>query len=398
MIIEGEDVVNDDVINNGTAETDGTIQDGGDTQVDEDLATLDDPNVSLDEKAELAFVMGVEKALPDAAKPKADNAAAPAQAPAAAPVAAAPAPAAAPAAKTPDAAVEKEIKDLGLKAKAADRFRELTTELSASKPLREALQTLKIEKPEQLQQIMGDAKFGSEMNEAIERTSATPEQFGNAFTVIGAMNSGNPELMGRAVELMLDQCRAVAQQIGMDIPGMLDILDQQGNHDLKQAVELGETTREIAVQTAKLRGVTAQRQRADQQAADRSNQSAELSKVQQSALESIKAWGDGMRASDPTYAARFQLLNDSGVLQQIMKNTPPSRWELETIKAYHAVKVAPASAPAPAPAPAGRMPRPGNVPVRGGNPAVRVQPKPQSDEEAFRAGMLAVSPHLDGAG
>jgi len=393
MAIENEGgTPTDEELNKGNAETDGSLPDGGDDLSDLDAEQLlSSDKLSLDEKAELAFVVGVEKALPDGAKPKNDNASAPpAAAPAAAPVAGAPATEAAK--PVPDVEVEKEIKQLGLKAKAAERFRELTSELASSKAMREAFTQAKIEKPEQLAQILDDAKFGNELNVAIKNTGASPEQFGQAFNVIGAMNSGRPELMGVALDAMVQECVSLAKKLGRDINfAAADPLE--AHQDLKQAVELGETTREIALQLAHERATSAMRQQNEQRTQAENQQQSELSKAQNAAIERISVFGREQAAADATaHAARMQALNQTGVLDRIMKDYPVGRWESETMKAYFGVKLPAAAPPAAA---VRQQPRVSHVPARGSNPAARMQAEPKDELDAFRMGVASVSPHLE---
>lgn len=383
----------DEELNNSNAELDGSLQDGNDDLDDLDTEQLlNSDKLSLDEKAELAFVVGVEKALPEGAKPKNDNVASPATAPstAASPVAVATATAEA-SKPVPDVEIEKEIKQLGLKAKAAERFRELTNELASSKSMREAVTAAKIERPEQLTQILDDAKFGNELHTAIKNTGSTPEQFGQAFNVIGAMNSGKPELMGVALDAMVQECVSLAKRLGRDINfSAADPLE--GHADLKQAVELGETTREIALQLAQQRATEFMRQQNDQRVSADNQRQTELTKAQESALDRIGVFGREQATADATgHAARMQALQQAGVLDRIMKDYPVGRWESETMKAYFGVKIAPPAQVSSAKT----QPRISHVPARGGNMAARMQAEPRNELDAFRQGMLSVSPHLD---
>jgi hypothetical protein len=361
-------------------ETDGSIPDGG-----------DEP--TLDEKAEAAFKAGIKELTEPKTEVKKDDAEAP-KVDAAKPAdgAGAPAKDAKPATEEkakpePDAALDAEIKGLGLKGKAEARFRELTSSLKEQAPLVEAYKALKIETPAQLNQIVADAKQGMEFQQAIEQTKASPEQFGQAFTVIGAMNSGNPELMERAVRLMHEQANTMAKQLGIDLGANVDPLDAHA--DLKQAVETMEITREYALQIAKQRGTEVVSKQTQAQQTQAAQQEAEMTKTQTRAMEDVKEWCAEVEKTDPHAQHKLQVLASS-IIPTIRATVPPSRWATEIAKAYARIPNPAAQAPAAPPA----KPRPSHVPMRSGAPSAGLKQQPKNDFEAFRMGVADVSPHL----
>lgn len=334
---------------------------------DKGLATLSDPD------APKTAADVVAKAGDDGQPPAAASAPVPTPA-------AAPAPAATP---EPDAEADQAVKELGLKGRAEERFRELTSQVKELTPLREVLTKHQITDPARIEQVIETAARAQEWEDTVLASTATPEQFGSALNVIKAMNSGDPKVMTVAFDVMLQQVAELGKQLGREVPGLVDPL--QAHPDLQQEVSDGDLTRTRALEIAAQRATAAATNARD---TARSNQTQHEAAVNQ-ALTDVKALNDQLKAGDPDFGRKLALLQPT--LDVIRETVHPSQWRDKIEQAYRKLPALPPAAPAPAPAaaPVARVPVT-HMPVRptGGNLAMRQKPK--SDMEAFEMGLKSV--------
>ncbi len=355
------------------------VADGGEgTGVADGAAPVD-----LEAKAVDAFSKGVEEATdPDATPPARDAADVAAQAQAAgqaAPAAVDPAKPAGEAkaapgvtATQPDPVLEAEIKDLHLKAKAADRFREMSSALKVKdaeiEPLKVAQQQLE------------------EWNGFLAQSTVSPQQLGAMMEVGKALNGNDITKKAAAFDTMLSTLVDLGKQIGREVPGLVDPLD--AHPDLKAAVENGDITAELAKQQAQQRAVLQH----NQQATTQQNEQQQHAQAQQQATNQLFELGQVLRNGDaargvlpdPFFEMKMQML--APTLDIIQANLPPQQWAAAAAQAYG--RLPQQSAPVAMPAAQGQRGAPpvGHMPIRPAGAAAGIRPKPRSDEEAFAFG------------
>lgn len=215
--------------------------------------------------------------------------------------------------------VDEEVKQLGLKERAAERFRDLHSR--AEEGIRYRQQA------EQWQQ-------------AVESTGATPQQFGSALQYLAAINSGDPARMGAAYDQMQQELQWLGKQLGREAPGFDPLSAHQ---DLAARVSAGEMTREVALELAQHR---------QQGQLHQSHVQAQQEKVQQDAqyqqgLASVQQLGAHLRASDPQFDQKLQLL--APAIDLIQRTLPPAQWQQEIHRAYLNLPATAVAAPPAAP-------------------------------------------------
>src|SRR5690606_35109712 len=81
---------------------------------------------------------------------------------------------------------------------------------------------------------------------------ATPEQFGEVLDYLKAVNSGDPAQIRGALKKVQDELNALSRMVGEPVAGV-DLLDE--HPDLKEAVEAGTLTPELAQELAASRAM-----------------------------------------------------------------------------------------------------------------------------------------------
>lgn len=331
----------------------------------EKVETVEEPTPSVDEQAQAAFAEAAASAVDDdlpakpveakveepEAKPDADN-----------PVETKPE-------QTPEekaaadakAKIEEEVTTLKLKGKTAERFRELS-----ARPTKEEVE-------KQLAPVRELAQQAQQFNEIIKDTRANPEQIGTAFRYLKAINSGDREAMRGALKSMTEEVAWLAKTLGEAVPGFDPVTQHQ---DLNDRVEAGELTadaaREIAQARASKAGDQAVREASAREAKEREEQEAAFN----AAIQQVNALNERLKASDPNFDYKLNVLKRDGVIDLIRDNMHPSRWPAAVEAAY-------ARLPNPAPkAPITPMPlRPS------GAPASSMARTPKDPEDAFAMGV-----------
>lgn len=354
-----------------------------------DDAAVQDPLPATDPDADAlaAFDKGIATVAEPAEAPRtaADVAAQAAEAAAGEPPAAAPAQAAAPAAApapatpVPDAETDQAVRDLGLKGRAEERFRELTGQVKELTPLRDALAKHQITEPAKIEEMVENAARAVEWENTVLASTATPEQFGAALNVIKAMNSADPAMQNLAFDAMLGEVVNLGRRLGREVVGLVDPL--QSHPDLQQEVSSGDLKRERALEIAAQRATaTAIKDRDSAREMDEQHRAAV-----QHALTDVQALNDQLKASDPDFARKLALLQPT--LDLMRETVPPAQWRDRIERAYRALPALPAATPAPA-APA-RVPV-GHMPVRPTGTPAAMQAKPKNEMEAFEMGLRSV--------
>lgn len=265
----------------------------------------------------------------------------------------------------PDADTEAEITALGLKEKAAERFRGMAAEIKELAPLREAMKAAGIEDVARLPELVQRSKVGEDMVQMVVETGASPEQYGMALDylgLIGKAQQGDLVAAEKAYTTMAGELAALAKLLGKEVPGVHDPL---ANHqDLRAEVEAGDLPRARAVEIAGQRDRAAytgsvERQRTESQQA--------VEQARQDAFDGLQAYDAEMKATDPSYLAKREVLQ--GHVKAIMATYPPREWERRTAIAYASIKL-PEQPMTPATPAAPAQPRPGPMRPSGPRPAM----------------------------
>lgn len=256
----------------------------------------------------------------------------------------------APPAQPQQPTVDDEVKQLGLKERAAERFQELHTQ---ARDARERV---------------------SQWEETVQSTGATPEQFGGALRYLSDINSGDPKRMADAYERMQGELQWLGQQLGREAPGF----DPLSAHpDLAGRVTSGDITRDVALELAQHRQTGQLQQNHTQAQQDRQQQDLQY----QQGLASVQQLGTQLRAGDAQFDQKLVLL--APTIDIIQRTLPPAQWQTEIHRAYLAL---PATAVA-APAAAAPVARSAPNPIRA-NSAAPVAPQ-ITPENAFDIGVQA---------
>nr|WP_313216104.1 hypothetical protein [Stenotrophomonas geniculata] len=246
--------------------------------------------------------------------------------------------------------VDDEVKQLGLKERAAERFQELHTQ---ARDARERV---------------------SQWEQTVESTGCSPEQFGGALRYLSDINSGDPKRMADAYDRMQGELQWLARELGREAPGF----DPLSVHpDLAGRVTSGDITRDVALELAQHRQTGQLQQSQTQAQQDRQQQDVQY----QQGLVSVQQLGAQLRAGDAQFDQKLALL--APTIDIIQRTLPPAQWQTEIHRAYLAL---PATAVA-APAAAAPVARSAPNPVRANSAAPVAQQI--TPENAFDMGVQA---------
>ncbi|MDH7548260.1 hypothetical protein [Stenotrophomonas geniculata] len=249
--------------------------------------------------------------------------------------------------------VDEEVKQLGLKERAAERFQELHAQAKAGTEARDRV---------------------SQWEQTVESTGCSPEQFGGALRYLSDINSGDPKRMGEAYDRMQGELQWLGQQLGREAPGF----DPLSAHpDLAGRVNSGDITRDVALELAQHRHAGQLQQSHTQAQQDRQQQDVQY----QQGIASVQQLGAQLRASDAQFDQKLALLTPS--IELIQRTLPPSQWQTEIHRAYLALPATAIAAPAAAAPVARSAPNP-TRPGSGAPVAPQITP-----ENAFDLGVQA---------
>ena len=234
----------------------------------------------------------------------------------------------APPAQPQQPTVDDEVKQLGLKERAAERFQELHAQAKAGTEARDRV---------------------SQWEETVQSTGATPEQFGGALRYLSDINSGDPKRMADAYERMQGELQWLGQQLGREAPGF----DPLSAHpDLAGRVTSGDITRDVALELAQHRQTGQLQQSHTQAQQDRQQQDLQY----QQGLASVQQLGTQLRAGDAQFHQKLALL--APTIDIIQRTLPPAQWQTEIHRAYLALPATAVAAPAAAAPVARNAPNP----------------------------------------
>ena len=276
------------------------------------------------------------------------------------------------------AEVDTAVKELGLKGKAEERFRDLSSRLKEANARIEELGG-----EEGLKEIVRDAQDQREWDQKLHEIGCTPEQFGQAIGYIAAINSSDPVILQQARENLLKEVGLIDSRLG----NKTDLYDPLEAHpDLQQKVDTGAIDEEDAIEIARLRGLTAAREKeqAGQQQETLKQREAEAGMQELTQLGAALKGRDG----DEVFGAVMQSIGDD--LNKMAEQMSPQGWKEFAAMLYERELKA-FKAAATASAPAARTPRPGvRSPMRqqhGTRGAAAVSKEYTDPMQAFDAGI-----------
>lgn len=249
-------------------------------------------------------------------------------------------------AKPDTVALDAEVKDLDLKEKAAARFRALSTENTAFKPMREALDAAGIKDVAEIPALKARANNYDEMIALVRETGTSPEQYGVAMDLLSSINKarqGDATAASRAYDVLLGEMKQLAPMVGKDIPGVVDPLESFP--DLAEAVESGDITRDYGLELAKQRSTADVSNRHRQAESDRTTSEQAQAQAKLDGVEALNVLGTELSAADgEVYKAKAPYL--VAALRSMTAKTDPKLWRETALEIYRNL---PTVAPAPAP-------------------------------------------------
>lgn len=278
---------------------------------------------------------------------------------------------------------DAEAADMGLRTQKANaRFREMKSSIREAEPFTSVLKDRKITDPKLLVDALDTMERTVEWEKTIIDSTATPEQFNMALTVIRAMNGDDPKLLKVCYDELQKQVLAVGQKIG--IVGAPDALESYAAHpDIQNALADGSITPALAAELVQQRAASALVDQGRQRQVQNHQQTQAQQEAQQAEESSARAGIDELsntlKASDPQFAAKLAIITP--LLPQIVQNSPPSQWVAKIAQLYAVTQIPAAAAPV-------RV-RPGHMPLRPSQPAPSMQPE-VTRENAFALGVAAV--------
>lgn len=249
---------------------------------------------------------------------------------------------------------DKAVKDLGLKGRAEQRFRDLSGQVrDLSQKLEavggeEAIKTItELGGKEGLQRTIEDAKAQHQWDQHMAQVGCTPQQFGEAMGYLKAINSDDPAVLRQARDNLLKEVGLLDERLGEKTERHNPL---EKHPDLKSKVQRGEMDEEDALEIARLRGHT---QTAEQRQKTQTQQQQEQ-QAQMQGQQDLATLGGELRQRDgeQTFAAKMRVI--SPVLDKALPHLPPAQWKQYAADLYASVEL-----PKPP-----RPPRVGKSPVR----------------------------------
>jgi len=159
-----------------------------------------------------------------------------------------------------------------------------------------------------------------------------------ALEYLSAVNSQSPEGLEKAYEFLNREMETIGRLLGKPVNGY-DPLEEHA--DLKQKVADGYLDKDDALEIAQARGIkTLPKKLSEARAAQPAP-----SMTPQEGISSLAALGAELKASDPTYDAKYASLKP--IVEAVVANTPPHLWQATIRDAYKKITL-PAVAAVPA--------------------------------------------------
>lgn len=241
------------------------------------------------------------------------------------------------------AKVDQEVKDLGLKGKSEERWRDLTGRLKEA--------TTKIEQlggDEGLQRLVRDANDQQEWDRQLNQIGATPEQFGQAMGFIAAFNSTDPVILRQARDNLLKEVAVLDGRLGEKT----DRHDPLAAHpDLVDKVGRGAMDEEDAIEVARLRTEAAARERREQD----QGQQDQLAEQHQVGVRELSALGAALKTRDGDAVFDAVMKSIGADLNAMVGSMPVDKWTATAERLYglglQAMRARVNTNPSPAPPP-----------------------------------------------
>lgn len=160
----------------------------------------------------------------------------------------------------------------------------------------EELKALKVERDEALP----DAKNYRAITEYMREASLSPAEVAEGFEVMGLLKAGDPASLAKARDWLHDRVQALDLTLGHILPP-----------DLQTQVDGGLVTEDIARQLARSRANEAhlsQRRDADTTRQTEQRQANDVAQRQTQIASAVTDWEAGVKAKDPDYAKKVQLV------------------------------------------------------------------------------------------
>lgn len=278
------------------------------------------------------------------------------------------------AAEAAKAAVEKDITDLGLKDKAAERFRDLSATKAEYEPIKAVMAEVGIQDAAQLKAMAADALAGYEILDRVTATGADHIQYGMALNYLDAANKalgGDMKAAEACYNWMAEEMKTWAGMLGKDAPSFDPL---EAHPDLQADLDDGLISRDRALELARTRNASKRAEEQRQADTQRQTQQTQADEARDAAIntarEALNKLGPELAASDPggveAYKAKGPAIR--ALVQQVVADNPnnPEVWVQKVAMGYLRIP-APTAAP---PAGGGQ-----------GNSALR----PQDDQGALRS-------------
>lgn len=181
------------------------------------------------------------------------------------------------------AALDKEIKDLGLKEKKAERFRTLEAGYREAQQLKKEIEPMRA-KVAQLDQF----------NEILKDTGATPDQLSSMFSIVKRSNSGDITQMRSALKDVMEYAAELAHIVGEPIQARSPI---DAHPDLVEQVNAGAITPEAALEVVRSRATETRTREAAQARQTEQAQQREIQQAKETAIGQLNTLGASDRKS-----------------------------------------------------------------------------------------------------
>lgn len=249
---------------------------------------------------------------------------------------------------------DKAVKDLGLRGKAEQRFRDLSGQVrDLSQQLEavggeEAIKAItELGGKEGLQRTIEDAKAQHQWDQQMAQIGCTPDQFGQAMGVLAAINSEDPAVLRQVRDNLLKEIGLLDDRLG-EKTDRHDPLEK--DPELRAKVQRGEMDEEDALEILRLR-------RQAEASTQRNQQATQQQQAQQAQQQGAKDLSDigaelRQRDGDKVFAAKMKIV--APVLDKALPQLPPAQWKQYAADLYASVQLPKAAQP----------PRVGKSPVR----------------------------------
>lgn len=274
------------------------------------------------------------------------------------------------------AALEEEAKSLGLRTqKATDRFRELSAQAKQIEPLQQ-----------QVEQLSRPAEMWTHTEQFLEQNGLDLNTMGRALTMAAGIQSSDFSVLEKTAAGLEMELKNVYQKLGRQ-GGGYDPLAEDGNRDLREAVENGDVDQARALELAALRHKAQTYETQQRQSIESRQQQSEAEQSRAAAVDELNALGEEYTAIDPRFQEKAAILEP--VMKTLFAKSHPSQWASLYRDAYKQVRLPAATAPAAR----ATVPPLRNQPMRAGTtPASAIgDPEPSGMDDVMNLALKAAA-------